>query len=222
MSTPMQPKDGAQSSLPLCWASFVAEASCTILLAGAYREHTGVPSSKSRFMPKLSPVQHRQCSAQEANALVPDATDTLCLAAKAWSDLCYLDEIEGPCREPLSTADKQAVNRRAMQYAQQVPPRPCPLMFSRLAVVRAVFCAEVQKHTSGVQGKRTCRKQWAGTRWKVHSLRAGDQPVAGQGAASRGVLHQHGPPGGVLGQQDEGGFVNLLLLFTFPCILVTQ
>ena len=51
---------------------------------------------------------------------MPNVTDTLCLAAKAWSDVCYLDEIQGPCREPLSTADKQAVNRKAMHYAQQV------------------------------------------------------------------------------------------------------
>ena len=39
---------------------------------------------------------------------------------------------------------------------------------------------------------------------KVAALRAGDQSVAGLGAASRGVLHQHGPPGRFLRQQDEG------------------
>ena len=52
--------------------------------------------------------------------LVPNVMDTLCLAAKAWSDVCYLDEITGRARERLSTQDKQAVNMRAMQYAQQV------------------------------------------------------------------------------------------------------
>ena len=46
---------------------------------------------------------------------MPNVTDTLCLAAKAWSDVCYLDEIQGPCREPLSTADKQAVNRQKVK-----------------------------------------------------------------------------------------------------------
>ena len=38
----------------------------------------------------------------------------------------------------------------------------------------------------------------------VAGLCAGNKPVAGHGAASRGVLHQHGPPGRVFGQQDEG------------------
>ena len=52
--------------------------------------------------------------------LVPNVMDTLCLAAKAWSDVCYLDEISGRARESLSTQDKQAVNLKAMQYAQQV------------------------------------------------------------------------------------------------------
>lgn len=57
---------------------------------------------------------------QDANTLVPNVTDTLCLAAKAWSDVCYLDEISGRARESLSAQDKQAVNTKAMQYAQQV------------------------------------------------------------------------------------------------------
>jgi hypothetical protein len=65
---------------------------------------------------------------QDANTLVPNVMDTLCLAAKAWSDVCYLDEISGHARESLSVQDKQAVNARAMQYAQQVlhkSPREC-------------------------------------------------------------------------------------------------
>ena len=56
---------------------------------------------------------------QDANKLVPDVPDTLCLAAKAWSDVCYLDEVQGASRERLTEADKQAVNRIAMGYAQR-------------------------------------------------------------------------------------------------------
>ena len=48
---------------------------------------------------------------------MPNTVDTLCLAAKAWSDACYLDEIHG---ERLSTQDKLDVNLKAMDYAKQV------------------------------------------------------------------------------------------------------
>lgn len=57
---------------------------------------------------------------QDANKLVPNTVDTLCLAAKAWSDVTYLDEIETIKRERLSIQDKQNVNLKAMEYAKQV------------------------------------------------------------------------------------------------------
>ena len=46
--------------------------------------------------------------------------DTLCLAAKAWSDACYLDEIQGPFRERLTMQDRHEVNKNAIEYAKQV------------------------------------------------------------------------------------------------------
>lgn len=67
-----------------------------------------------------------RCCAQDANKLMPNTVDTLCLAAKAWSDACYLDEIH---RERLSVQDKLDVNLKAMEYAKQVcrrtPARCC-------------------------------------------------------------------------------------------------
>ena len=57
---------------------------------------------------------------QEANKLVPNAADTLCLAAKAWSDACYLDEIQSPFRERLTMQDRHEVNKKAIEYAKQV------------------------------------------------------------------------------------------------------
>ena len=41
---------------------------------------------------------------QEANKQVPGVADTLCLAAKAWSDTCYMDEIQSPFKERLDHA----------------------------------------------------------------------------------------------------------------------
>ena len=46
--------------------------------------------------------------------------DTLCLAAKAWSDACYLDEIQSPFKEHLTMQDRHDVNKKAMEYAKQV------------------------------------------------------------------------------------------------------
>ncbi len=57
------------------------------------------------------------CCAQDANKLVPNTPDTLCLAAKAWSDVCYLDEIH---KERLTVQDKLDVNLKAIEFANQV------------------------------------------------------------------------------------------------------
>jgi len=57
---------------------------------------------------------------QEANKLVPNVAGTLCLAAKASSDACYLDEIQGPFRERLTMQDRHEVNKKAIEYAKQV------------------------------------------------------------------------------------------------------
>lgn len=51
---------------------------------------------------------------------MPNVADTLCLAAKAWSDACYLDEIQGPFRERLTMQDRHEVNKKAIEYAKQV------------------------------------------------------------------------------------------------------
>lgn len=70
-----------------------------------------------------------RCCAQDANKLMPNTVDTLCLAAKAWSDACYLDEIH---RERLSVQDKLDVNLKAMEYAKQVcrrTPAQCCVFF---------------------------------------------------------------------------------------------
>ena len=58
--------------------------------------------------------------------------DTLCLAAKAWSDTCYMDEIQSPFMERLTMQDRHDVNKKAMEYAKQVgvhaacPREKCP------------------------------------------------------------------------------------------------
>ena len=52
--------------------------------------------------------------------MVPNVAHTLCLAAKAWSDACYLDEIQGPFREHLTMQDRHEVNKKAIEYAKQV------------------------------------------------------------------------------------------------------
>ncbi len=57
---------------------------------------------------------------QEANKQVPGVADTLCLAAKAWSDTCYMDEIQSPFKERLTMQDRHDVNKKAMEYAKQV------------------------------------------------------------------------------------------------------
>ena len=59
-------------------------------------------------------------SLQEANKQVPGMADTLCLAAKAWSDTCYMDEIQSPFKERLTMQDRHDVNKKAMEYAKQV------------------------------------------------------------------------------------------------------
>jgi len=41
----------------------------------------------------------------------------LCRCAKSWSDASYVDFVSG---ERLTDADRRAVNKRAMEYAQQV------------------------------------------------------------------------------------------------------
>ena len=51
---------------------------------------------------------------------MPNVANTLCLAAKAWSDACYLDEIQGPFREHLTMQDRHEVNKKAIEYARQV------------------------------------------------------------------------------------------------------
>ena len=51
---------------------------------------------------------------------MPGMADTLCLAAKAWSDACYLDEIQSPFKERLTMQDRHDVNKKAMEYAKQV------------------------------------------------------------------------------------------------------
>lgn len=56
-------------------------------------------------------------SIQDADKLVPNVVDTVCLAAKAWSDVCYLDEI---FKERLSDQDKRDVNSKAIEYSKKV------------------------------------------------------------------------------------------------------
>lgn len=67
----------------------------------------------------LSNRCHGYGGVQDANKLVPNVGETLCLAAKAWSDVCYLDEIH---QERLTAQDKRNVNVKAMEYAKQVLP----------------------------------------------------------------------------------------------------
>ena len=51
---------------------------------------------------------------------MPNVASTLCLAAKAWSDTCYLDEIQSPFRERLTMQDRHEVNKKAIEHAKQV------------------------------------------------------------------------------------------------------
>ncbi|CAL5220003.1 g1948 [Coccomyxa viridis] len=81
---------------------------------------------------------------EEANKLVPNVANTLCLAAKAWSDACYLDEIQGPFREHLTMQDRHEVNKKAIEYARQAivlaPHRALPHVAACISMGRlAVF-----------------------------------------------------------------------------------
>jgi hypothetical protein len=65
---------------------------------------------------------------QEANKLVPNVGDTVCLVAKAWSDVCYLDEI---FKERLTDQQKRDVNMKAIKYSRQVLHPSCSLPSGR-------------------------------------------------------------------------------------------
>ena len=84
---------------------------------------------------------------QEANKQVPGMPDTLCLAAKAWSDACYLDEIQSPYKERLTMQDRHDVNKKAMEYAKQVGLPCClhlNLVFLPVQGVKAYFQARFE------------------------------------------------------------------------------
>ncbi|BDA42221.1 probable regulator of microtubule dynamics protein 3 [Coccomyxa sp. Obi] len=97
---------------------------------------------------------------EDANKLVPNTVDTLCLAAKAWSDVTYLDEIETNKREGLSIQDKQNVNLKAMEYAKQaitmsptraLPHVACCISMGRMAVfsdnkTKVRYAKEAREH----------------------------------------------------------------------------
>lgn len=59
-------------------------------------------------------------SVQEAAKLMPGSFWHLSLCSKAWSDLTYMDEIQGKYREGLSSSDKREVNEKALEFSSQV------------------------------------------------------------------------------------------------------
>lgn len=113
---------------------------------------------------------------QEANRLLPNVAHTLCLAAKAWSDACYLDEIQGPFRERLTMQDRHEVNKKAIEHAKQASPALTYTLLlvslfwegvylAKLALHRARCCREVGIFCQKIQSMRdsawmTCRPLW--------------------------------------------------------------
>jgi hypothetical protein len=83
---------------------------------------------------------------QEANKLVPNVAHTLCLAAKAWSDACYLDEIQSPFRERLTMQDRHEVNKKAIEYAKQVRISHCHVTLS------SMDCEDLACSANGCRG----------------------------------------------------------------------
>ncbi len=70
---------------------------------------------------------------------MPNVANTLCLAAKAWSDACYLDEIQGPLRERLTMQDRHEVNKKAIEYAKQVGHSTRLTSHQKLVISRTWF-----------------------------------------------------------------------------------
>ncbi|CAK0770004.1 hypothetical protein CVIRNUC_003724 [Coccomyxa viridis] len=86
----------------------------------------GGPQAKAKALIKKGQEHERELDVraavrcyEEANKQVPGVADTLCLAAKAWSDTCYMDEIQSPFKERLTMQDRHDVNKKAMEYAKQ-------------------------------------------------------------------------------------------------------
>ena len=52
---------------------------------------------------------------------MPGSCQHLALCSKAWSDVTYMDEIQGRFREKLTTQMKRDVNEKAIKYSIQVP-----------------------------------------------------------------------------------------------------
>lgn len=56
---------------------------------------------------------------QEAARLLPKSDWHLSLCSKAWSDLTYMDEIEGQFKEDMNDQIKRDVNEKAFEYSAQ-------------------------------------------------------------------------------------------------------
>lgn len=56
---------------------------------------------------------------QEAIQLEP-SSQNLARCSKAWSDLTYMDEIQGKFHEPLTHEAKRHFNEKALAYSKQV------------------------------------------------------------------------------------------------------
>ena len=51
---------------------------------------------------------------------MPGSCQHLALCSKAWSDVTYMDEIQGRFREKLTNEMKRDVNEKAIEYSIQV------------------------------------------------------------------------------------------------------
>ena len=118
---------------------------------------------------------------------MPNVAHTLCLAAKAWSDACYLDEIQSPFRERLTMQDRHEVNKKAIEYAKQVR------LTHQLVTVHSMNCKDLACAALGcaglINGCHCALEAEHGARIHYLSMPAGDCASSTQGAATYGRLH---------------------------------
>ena len=136
--------------------------------------------------------------------------DTLCLAAKAWSDACYLDEIQSPFKERLTMQDRHDVNKKAIEYAKQVGFPGCLYVRKEPMSVPSVR-AGLQGKLGAASPAYTCLRCELSSEHVALAI-AGHCAGAQQSTAACCRLHQHGPPGRLLRQQDQG-----TRPFQYPC-----
>ena len=90
---------------------------------------------------------------------MPNVADTLCLAAKAWSDACYLDEVQSPFREHLTMQDRHEVNKKAIEYAKQVAHSTRLNLHQNQGMPRMVLCKSVAKPLHDRRAVNSCVRE---------------------------------------------------------------